>query len=721
PRYFTGRVLREAKQADYEVASMDDHTKFGEVFHRLSFAEAIDRDLLTDYQVAIIGVDDATYRDWAERGTLVTLDGKKNTDARSLAGQIGLAKAMKKFDLHRMITFHSRVKAAREFAASMPAVLDWMPPRQRPKGSLWSRYTSGEMSAGERSVLIQHLKRLDDGERGLLANARCLSEGVDVPALDSVAFIDPRRSEVDIVQAVGRAIRRSDTKTVGTIVIPVFIDTDQDAQVALDSSVFKPVWDVIKALRAHDTELGEQLDALRREMGRRGSKPKLPGKIHVDVPASVSKDFSDAFEAHLVDATTAPWEFWYGLLEKYIAEHGHARVYVSFVLDGLRLGGWARGQRSAYVNGTLSESRRLKLESLPGWTWDPLSAQWEQGFEETVLYAGEHGDAMVHPRHTTDSGFRLGGWVAIQRTTYLEGSMSDERKVRLESIPGWSWRPRLSKWEVGFNHAVEYAREFGDTLVPFKFDSSDGYPLGRWIAMTRRTRIAGKLSEERQARLEALPGWSWDAIADQWEAGFKMLEKYAADNGDAMVPKKFMVGEFRLGGWVEEQRTKNSKGKLSTDRKVRLEALPGWSWGRRDTLWDIGYRHALEFAKQTGGAPIPVDFVCKDGYRLGQWMVGQRGAYRQNRLSPERQAKVEALPGWSWNAFAEKWEEGFGYLQGYVAEFGNAKVPQSYRCPDGFRLGQWVAVQRRNNVTGSINAERQRRLEALPGWVWSTR
>src|SRR6202022_509141 len=97
----------------------------------------------------------------------------------------------------------------------------------------------------------QHLSRLDDEQRGLLANARCLAEGVDVPTLDGVAFIDPRRSEVDIVQAVGRAIRRAENKKLGTIVIPVFIDTKEDPETALKESAFKPVWDVIKALRAH--------------------------------------------------------------------------------------------------------------------------------------------------------------------------------------------------------------------------------------------------------------------------------------------------------------------------------------------------------------------------------------------------------------------------------------------------------------------------------------
>ncbi len=216
-------------------------------------------------QVVVVGVDDATYLDWAQPGRFVTIVGKKVTDARRLAGQIGLAKAMRRYDLRRTISFHSRVSAARDFAISIPQLIEWMPARQRPKGQMWSHYASGEMSAGDRSRLLDHLRYLDTDERGLLANARCLGEGIDVPALDGVAFIDPRRSEVDIVQAVGRAIRLAEDNTVGTIVIPVFIEAGDDPEAALDGSAFKPVWDVIKALRAHDDELGERLGARSRE------------------------------------------------------------------------------------------------------------------------------------------------------------------------------------------------------------------------------------------------------------------------------------------------------------------------------------------------------------------------------------------------------------------------------------------------------------------------
>ena len=107
PRYFTGRVVREAEEADFDVASMDDEARFGPVLHRLSFEEAIELDLLSDYQVAVIGVTDATYREWAERGRFVTLDGTKVTDARTLAGQVGLAKAVHEYGLRRVISFHS--------------------------------------------------------------------------------------------------------------------------------------------------------------------------------------------------------------------------------------------------------------------------------------------------------------------------------------------------------------------------------------------------------------------------------------------------------------------------------------------------------------------------------------------------------------------------------------------------------------------------------------
>jgi predicted helicase len=101
---------------------------------------------------------------------------------------------------------------------------------------------------------------------------------VDVPSIDGIAFIDPRRSTIDIVQALGRAIRKSADKRLGTIVLPVFLSANEDPDEVLNESAFEHVWDVLKALRAHDEALGVELDELRRRLGARRSPPHATGQ-----------------------------------------------------------------------------------------------------------------------------------------------------------------------------------------------------------------------------------------------------------------------------------------------------------------------------------------------------------------------------------------------------------------------------------------------------------
>jgi hypothetical protein len=116
---------------------------------------------------------------------------------------------------------------------------------------------------------------------------------VEVPVLDGVAFIDPKRSMIDIIQAVGRVIRKAEDKRIGTVVIPVFVDESEDVGHALSSSAFEPVWQVLKALRAHDDSLADELDELRLKLGERspyGGRIRLPEKIKVDVPTLLLED-----------------------------------------------------------------------------------------------------------------------------------------------------------------------------------------------------------------------------------------------------------------------------------------------------------------------------------------------------------------------------------------------------------------------------------------------
>jgi superfamily II DNA or RNA helicase len=314
PRYFKEHVKRRAAELEFELVSMDDEHVFGPEFHVLTFHEAIcaNPPLLTDYQVVVIGVTDREAKAWAEQARLVRTAEGLSTDARTLAAQIGLAKAMKKYDLRKIITFHSSVaKAARFVDAtqrdSLPGVIPHLTRSARPSGQLWTKHISGHTPAGQRATLLKGLGNLPEDTRGILSNCACLGEGVDVPVLDGVAFIDPKRSMVDIIQAVGRVIRKAEGKQIGTIVIPVFIDETEDADHVLSQSAFEPVWQVLKALRAHDRRLADELDQLRLSLGRRrksGGRITLPDNIHLDVPRLLLHDFEQAFYVRTVEKTT---------------------------------------------------------------------------------------------------------------------------------------------------------------------------------------------------------------------------------------------------------------------------------------------------------------------------------------------------------------------------------------------------------------------------------
>jgi hypothetical protein len=386
---------------------------------------------------------------------------------------------------------------------------------------------------------------------------------------------------VDIVQAVGRAIRKSEDKNVGTIVIPVFIDSNTDPETALDDSALKPVWDVIQALRAHDEVLGEQLDELRRSLGKRGGRLKLPGKIHFDLPTKVGADFADAFDVRLVEQTTASWEQWFGVLEKYVAENGTSRVPQSRIVDGYKLGVWVTVQRSNWE--TLSEERKQRLQQLPGWTPDVRVDQWETGFLHIQEYVVEHGDARVRDDYVADDGYRLGKWVGKQRTKWE--SLPEDRQLRLLRLPGWILDAREALWEQGFRLLKDYARNNGHASPPRGYEA-EGVDLESWVRRQRAT--WDSLSEERRQRLQRLPGWTLDARADKWDAGFRRLQEYIEEHGHAQVPQSlWSMATHSVSGSVSSVAlgipSVRNDGSDSSSFRVGLWT-PVASGGRKDSV-----------------------------------------------------------------------------------------------------------------------------------------
>ncbi len=657
PRTYTTRAKKAAEERGVEVIGMDDEAVFGKQFHTLTFGEAIKNDppLLTDYQVVIVGVDNAMVSQWIEDRELVTPEtGDAVTDAGSLAAQIGLLKAMKDYNLKRVISFHSRVKRAENFSNDIHDAIGIIKKSNRPNGELKADFVSGKMSTSDRGDKLKSLKNIGDGEIGLLSNARCLSEGVDVPSLDGVAFVDPKNSQVDIIQAVGRAIRLSDEKDIGTIVLPVFIEDGESPEERIEASNFKPVWWVLDALKSHDDVLVDELDGIRTEMGRRGvasaGKATL-SKIEIDLPVSVGTDFAGALKTRLVEQTTASWEFWLGVLEKYISEHDNARVAAKYVTsDGHGLGRWINTIRTQYIEGRLPSEKISILKAIPEWEWDHHRAVFDENVDQLVSFFNRHLHLEVPRDEKTFEGQSLRSWMSNCRVDFKDKNLDEYKIQKLEQVPNWSWEPRKGRFPKAIALLKDYQDEHGNLEVLIDHVTEDGTRLGSWISNRRSEYLSGNLSREKIDALEALEGWTWDADGAAFLKGLEYLKKFVEENQHALVLARDRAADgYKLGSWVGHIRKKFKDGDLSADKIDMLTSISGWTWDPFGDRFNVGLGQLKDFLKENKLSELKRAHETPNGHRLGRWVEKQRAKFRNGTLHNDRVLQLETIEDWHWN------------------------------------------------------------------------
>lgn len=280
PRLYGDEAKSKAKQADAILCSMDDATVFGPEFHRLGFGEAVGKDLLSDYKVLVLAVDEK-YISAAFQKQIADDDNElRLEDAVKITGcWNGLAKrfvagSADVATLHgdtgpmrRAVAFSRSISASKAFVRMFGQIIA-AHKEKHPDDDGYLRcesdHVDGTFNALRRTELLEWLK--DGGPDNtcrILSNARCLSEGVDVPALDAVLFLNPRDSVVDVVQSVGRVMRRAPGKQYGYIILPVGIPADLTPEEALrDNEKYKVVWQVLQALRAHDDRFNATINQI---------------------------------------------------------------------------------------------------------------------------------------------------------------------------------------------------------------------------------------------------------------------------------------------------------------------------------------------------------------------------------------------------------------------------------------------------------------------------
>ncbi|MCL1911609.1 MAG: DEAD/DEAH box helicase family protein, partial [Leptospirales bacterium] len=308
PRIYSDAAQKKAKEASAEVCSMDDPAMYGDEIYRIGFGEAVDKDLLSDYKVIVLTIEENQFNKKLKESIEQR---NKEYDVEETLKIIGCINALSKKSLTDKELFEGVDPAPMKSAVAFCQNIAVSKATAEAFNYSWEAYHSilsekerseiifaqashvdGTMGAQKREQKLHWLKSSDASKRecNILNNVRCLSEGVDVPSLDAVMFLSARNSQIDVVQSVGRVMRKAEGKKYGYIIIPVVVLPNAEPEKVLSSDRFKVVWTVLNALRAHDDRFNATINKI--ELNKK--KPNKIGVSGTNIGGADTDDDSDS-------------------------------------------------------------------------------------------------------------------------------------------------------------------------------------------------------------------------------------------------------------------------------------------------------------------------------------------------------------------------------------------------------------------------------------------
>lgn len=347
---------------------------------------------------------------------------------------------------------------------------------------------------------------------------------------------------------------------------------------------------------------------------------------------------------------------------------------------------------------------------------DALTATWDMYYASAKQYYKENGNLEVPARYITEEGYALGSWLNNQKAIHkgtIVGKLTEDQIQKLDSI-GMIWDSLDYFWEQNFRLAKEYYLAHGNLDVPTNFKSKDGKHLGNWILRQRQLYKSNSLTDEQIKKLDSI-GMDWmDRVDRVWENGFIEAKNYSEEYGNLSVPKNYRSNtDFPLGIWIQRQRSLYKNKKISENRIKRLTDI-GMNWNPDN--WESRFNLVKQYYEEHGNINISQKEVIQ-GIWLGKWIVSQKKAMQEGKLTHEQIEMLKTLPMEEVGRKDNRWWSMYEEAKKYYLKFGNLNIPMDYLTSNGKKLSDWIFRQRRNYRLGKMPSEHKEKLDEI-GFIW---
>lgn len=672
PRVYSQTIKKNIEETGNLLFDMSDEKIYGKEIYRMSFAEAIQLGILVDYQIICLGVSDENL--YALLKSNIYID--KYNSITDFVNNYAVKLAFEKYSINHAITFHSKVNQAQLFSERNEKIYP----------DIKSYFVSGRQTSSNRSIILNAFK---NSEKAVVSNARCLTEGVDIPTVEAVFFCDPKNSKVDIVQAVGRTLRKdkNNPNKVGKIIIPVYFKKDTNVEEEIDSSVYNNVIKIIRSIADQDERLQDEINSIayKQTSDFSGNSKiqfiydktcKLNDLIAFE---NLEKKVESALFGEIISKNATTWDLYYKELSDYLLTH-------SFIYpkekENIRLYRWCTQQRVLYNKHNLSQVRISKLNDL-NFVWNNNNDLWNEKFDKLVEFLKENDNRWPRQRNTTGLEHSLAVWMLKIGIDYRNGKLTNERYKKLISI-GYIFEDR--KWMTAFEITKQKITELGH--FPHQNEDVNVY---QWLIKQSRKYNSDKLSEKQRKLLDEIHIKDFIWGKDDWEDKFQYLQEYYEKNGK--LPEYNEPFGYRrkvnFTRWAIRQRKDYYEGRLSKEQQDKLLSI-GFNLDAQkenDDLWTENFTLLKQWLKNHENH-YPGNTRSKDPLekRLTGFVNYNRFRYREidNRYgdySEDRKKLLDSI-GFEWNPnynykkcankkwANNKWNENFKKAKEQITEYG---------------------------------------------------
>lgn len=666
----TPRIVKESFKKKLEddlmyAYDMNDPDTFGYEFHRMTFKDAIEEEILVDYKIVAIGVNSDELKEYIDQRRFVD----ENISLDELANNYALEHVMQKYNANHGLTFHSRVKLAQEFANRHGLLF--------PNTKTFS--VSGEQPTSYRNLILEEFK---NSEKAIVSNSRCLTEGVDVPTIDLVYFCDPKNSKVDIIQAVGRALRKKEGKKLGLIVVPIYHSKKDELENTISSGSFKNLLQVIRSLCDQDERLQDELNFI-----AFGKSKRKSSKINIITSSFLEeqdKIILQGFEEKLrnslfdqiIEKSSNNWDLWFLNFRNYLESNN--QVYPN-KKDDKDLYNWIANQRSRKKNGTLKNEELRKLYSI-NFVWSIVEWKWERMYSQFQEYA----KGNVFPPCQGIDDEELVKWHKYQTNCIKENKIiSKEQKGRFLLINNRFEGPSSrKKWFEPYNELVKFRQENPTQWPHYHRENSKSIESKLYVfCQTMRTRYRendlGNFWFEKMAELD----FNFEGKTDNWTQYWQEI-KDKLENCNSISVEELGANAY---SWILRHRKSYEEETLSDYQNKKIKEL---KLDRFFETWEQKFEDVKKWVLEHQKIPTP-----KSNKDFHIWLYSQRSRYKNDTLGDEQITKLRDLgfdlEGLGNERNEEKWIGYFEQLKNFIKE--NSRYPNPTNEKD---LYIWVQSQR---------------------------